>query len=415
MLLLKFTPSKWRCSKVIWIPKPGKDCYKAYKAWRGISLSNYPQKGLEKLIVNQADQDMVQVHRNQHGFRRNKSTESALSDTVNYIEQHITQSMNVIGVFLDIQAAFDTILPDAIRTKHLNHNINPTMVEWYYDYLCHRNLYTEYNGENASATVRIGFPQGGVCSAKFWIIAFNKALEIINQFGALGIGFADDCCILLHRNNINHTMSLIQRITNQLIAWGETLGLTFNPTKTVCMLFTRDTEKNIKFPRNKLKINNIDIDFSTDTRYLGVQIDNKLNWNQHFDKVTTRAKQYIAGLARSLNKTWGPNPKIARWLYTAIVRPRLSYASIAWAHSITPIHRKQKLEKINRLASTILTPLRVKKPSAALEIINDLTPLNLFLQEVGLNTFCRLKLMNNTGWLKKANKPFRFTPHLKYW
>ena len=210
-------------------------------------------------------------------------------------------------------------------------------------------------------------------------------------------------------------MSLIQRITNQLIAWGETLGLTFNPAKTVCMLFTRDTEKTIKYPRNKLRINNTDINFSSDTRYLGVQIDNKLNWNQHFDKVTTRAKQYIAGLARSLNKTWGPKPKIARWLYTAIVRPRLSYASVAWAHSITQIHRKQKLERINRLASTILTPLRVKTPSAALEIINDLTPLDLFLQEVGLNTFCRLKLMNNTGWLKKNSKPLRFTPHLKYW
>ena len=199
MPLLKFTPTKWRCSRVIWIPKPGKDCYKVFKAWRGISLSNYLLKGLEKLIVNQADQDMIQVHKNQHGFRRNKSTESAISDTVNYIEQHITQSLNVIGVFLDIQAAFDTILPDAIRTELLNHNINPTMVEWYYDYLCHRNLFTEHNGESASATIRIGFPQGGVCSAKFWIIAFNKALEIINQFGALGIGFADDCSILLHK------------------------------------------------------------------------------------------------------------------------------------------------------------------------------------------------------------------------
>ena len=73
--------------------------------------------------------------------------------------------------------------------------------------------------ENASATIRIGFPHGGVCSAKFWIIAFNKALEIINQFGALGIRFADDCCILLHRKNINHAMSLIPHIIYPLTAW----------------------------------------------------------------------------------------------------------------------------------------------------------------------------------------------------
>ena len=83
---------------------------------------------------------------------------------MNYIEQNITLNRNVIGVFLDIQAAFDTILPSAIRTELLNYNINPIMEEWYYDYLCHRNLYTEHDGESASATIRIGFPQGGVCT-----------------------------------------------------------------------------------------------------------------------------------------------------------------------------------------------------------------------------------------------------------
>ena len=41
-------------------------------------------------------------------------------------------------------------------------------------------------------TVGIGFPQGGVCSAKFWIIAFNEAIEIINEYGVTGQGFADD-------------------------------------------------------------------------------------------------------------------------------------------------------------------------------------------------------------------------------
>ena len=32
-------------------------------------------------------------------------------------------------------------------------------------------------------TCRDVFPQGGVCSAKFWIIAFNEAIEIINNMG----------------------------------------------------------------------------------------------------------------------------------------------------------------------------------------------------------------------------------------
>ena len=85
MTMLEFTPLQWRESKVIWIPKPGKDCYKVFKSRRGISLSNNPLKGLEKRIANQSD--MVQVHKNLHGFIRSRSTESAISDMINYIEK----------------------------------------------------------------------------------------------------------------------------------------------------------------------------------------------------------------------------------------------------------------------------------------------------------------------------------------
>ena len=40
-LLLSFTPTKWKESLVIWLPKPHKESYKSPKAWRPISLSNY--------------------------------------------------------------------------------------------------------------------------------------------------------------------------------------------------------------------------------------------------------------------------------------------------------------------------------------------------------------------------------------
>ena len=60
------------------------------------------------------------------------------------------------------------------------------------------------------------------------------------------------------------------------------MGLTFNPTKTVCIQFSRSTDKTCKMPRNNLRINGTEIPLSTETRYLGVQIDAKLTWNSHF-------------------------------------------------------------------------------------------------------------------------------------
>ena len=52
------------------------------------------------------------MHTHQHGFRTDRNTETAISGATNYIEKHI---YNGEHVFLDIQAAFDTIKPEAVR------------------------------------------------------------------------------------------------------------------------------------------------------------------------------------------------------------------------------------------------------------------------------------------------------------
>ena len=130
-ILLRCTPSQWTKSKIIWIPKPGKDTYKVFKSWRHIFLLNQPLKVMEKLIAKQADKTMTEVHNKQHGFRKNKSTESAISETTNYIEKHMANNEDVIGVFLDIQAAFDTITPSSIKEALLKHNLDHRLVEWY--------------------------------------------------------------------------------------------------------------------------------------------------------------------------------------------------------------------------------------------------------------------------------------------
>ena len=47
------------------------------------------------------------------------------------------------------------------------------------------------------------FPQGGACSAKFRIVAFNEIIEIKNTYGLKGQGFADDCGPLIGGSDTN--------------------------------------------------------------------------------------------------------------------------------------------------------------------------------------------------------------------
>ena len=49
MILTHFTPTTWKEAKLIFIPKPGKPSYNIPKAWRPISLTNYPVKDVVSL------------------------------------------------------------------------------------------------------------------------------------------------------------------------------------------------------------------------------------------------------------------------------------------------------------------------------------------------------------------------------
>ena len=318
----------------------------------------------------------------------------------------------MVGVFLDIQAAFDTIQPRCIKTALEERGVSSLISNWYFDYLTHRNVVTTYNNESARGTISIGFPQGGVCSAKFWIIAFNKAMEIINQYGIKGTGFADDCSLLLHRENPNHAVSILNRVLKELTDWGRSVGLKFNPMKTIAMYFTRSNKNN--FPI-KIQVDGYEVEYSSETRYLGVQLDHKLSWNAHFNIVTKRAKQYLMQLMGALNKRWGPKPALIRWVYISIVRARLAYASVIWSHNINHKTKLNKLKQINRLASMMMAPARRSTPTKALELINHLMPLDLFLHNQAIKAYNRHKKEYQLDWDGRNLKRPTLIGHRIFW
>lgn len=127
---LHYTPYLWKQARVIFIPKLGKDSYTSPKSFRPISLSNYLLKALERLGVWLTEKALYYspLHPNQHGFLSGKSTESAISDTVNYIECVLFDRGHCVGIFLDISAAFDSISIEHVREALFSHGVDGTTV-----------------------------------------------------------------------------------------------------------------------------------------------------------------------------------------------------------------------------------------------------------------------------------------------
>ena len=413
---LSYTPLLLIETKVTFIQKPGKDKYNIPKNFRPISLSNYLLKGLERIMGwhMKIQLQKYPIHNNQHGFRNDKSTESAISNTADLIERNILNRKHCIGVSLDIQAAFDSISPMAIKNALLKHGCHPDFAQWYFVYLTHRNLNAELHGETYTATTGIGFPQGGVVSADFWKIVFDPAVCIVNEKKTItGFVYADDVIIARAGYNPEASMKDIQHTINKLIKWGKTCNLEFNPEKTVVVIFNKQKIHPNNYP-TKLNIGGKAVPFSDTMRYLGVTLDSKLEWDIHRNNIIRTAKQNLMALSKIISAPWGPRPILSRWMYTGIIRPKLTYAALAWGHTLNTSKVKKQLEHLNRIALLAITPIRKSIATKSLEIIYNVWPLDLFISYTGLATHRRLYPLLTLSWTG-TNKSGKKIGHLKHW
>ena len=276
------------------------------------------------------------------------------------------------------------------------------MVEWYFDYLTHRNLYLTLHGITVGISVSTGFPQGGVASAKFWIIAFNMALKIINSFGINGTAFADDCAALVNGVRLKSMVLKMQKMLDSLVKWGKKCGLIFNSQKTVVVFFSR-RRKTLPIC---LRIGGRDINYSANVKYLGVTLDSKLTWQLHIRNKIVNAKKLLMLALKAVRSNWGPNSKLSKWAYTGIVRPMISYASMCWSHEIYSAKIQKELLKIDRLALLAISQVAPSSPTRGLAVIYDLMPLHLFLEPPAIMSFFRLARLLPLGWNSQNKASF---------
>ena len=307
---LHYTPQLWQQAKVVFLPKPNKPNYIKGKFFRPIVLSNGFLKGLERLFTWRMDhlQKYYKIHGKQHGFLKGKSTESAISNTVDYIERHLFRRRTCIGVFLDISSAYDSIYIDHIKESLYKFGGEVDWVEWYYHYLSHRTLSLDLHEDHIKLHSKVGFPQGGVASPKFWLLAFDPAIEIINSTFVEGNGYADDCCVVFGGRDPDILVRRIQRVLDRLVEWGNTCGLRFNPDKTIIVNFSRKRNKVIPH----LRVGNEYVPYSTEATYLGIKLDSKLIWRRHLEERITRGKRYLMKMANLSKAIWGPKPNLSR-------------------------------------------------------------------------------------------------------
>ena len=88
----------------------------------------------------------------------------------------------------------------------------------------------------------------------------------------------------------------MQRDLDALMDWGSTWGMKFNAKKCNIMRVSRSRKPLQHF----YSLGNEILQEVSDAKYLGIQIDNKLDWNKHISTVAARGQSKLAFLNRIL-------------------------------------------------------------------------------------------------------------------
>jgi hypothetical protein len=269
-----FIPTAWRHVKVTFIPKPGKLDYTEAKAYRPISLSYFLLKTMEKLVDRHVRDDVLRIHplhRNQHAYQKDKSTETALHNVVTRIE-YIEHNDIALGAFLDIEGAFDRTSFDTIKQTPERHGTEPepAIYKWICTMLDSRNINSILSGETLRASAARGCPQGGVLSPLLWSLVVDDLLWELNCNGYYTVGYADDIAILINGNFLYTVSEVSQTTLCTVQKWCGKTNVSINPNKTVIIPFTKRREmKGLKEPI----LFNKTIQLSNEVKYLGIVLD----------------------------------------------------------------------------------------------------------------------------------------------
>ena len=130
-ILHQIFPSAWKNATITPIPKKGDSS--SVNNLRPISLLPLPGKLLERLICNRLQcymDDNNILSDNQHGFRKCRSTLSAINSFLYDIINNMNSKKNTHSIFLDLRKAFDTISHIGLLNKLKNIGLSKRTRFW---------------------------------------------------------------------------------------------------------------------------------------------------------------------------------------------------------------------------------------------------------------------------------------------
>ena len=353
--------------------------------YRPISLLLTISKLLEKIMYKRTYnflEQTGQLYNSQYGFRTGHSCENAISELLAETIKSNQEGLYTVSMFLDLSKAFDTLEHEVLLKKLERYGIRGNSNNWFRDYLTNRKIRTKCTIASTGKTeyseykaINFGTPQGSCLGPLIFIIFTNdlhKQLQHCNS-----ILFADDTTIYKSHRNLKYLSWCVEDDMSTIVKWFQANKLTLNIDKTVCLLF----QKQGHTKKIHIRVDNIIIHNTHETKFLGIWLDEHLSWTTHIQKLILKLTRNTNLLKFNQNLMPTHTKKL---VYHSHIASHLHYGLLLWGNNASE-NQLNKLQKIQNKCLRYLLP-----------------------KETHLNACKKLNILTIRDMLKLANLKFAY-------
>ena len=159
------------------------------------------------------------------------------------------------------------------------------------------------NHESSIANIKCGVPQGSILGPTLFIIYIN---DIVFNFPTVAFS-----SIIIHHENITSLQTASQTIMDGISNWFLANKLALSYSKTYSSIF--QLYRNVQ--NIKINVNQKDICTTHATKFVGIHIDNRLDWAEHITQLNSQLSKAVFAI-RTIRQNI--NFTVAKQVYFAI-------------------------------------------------------------------------------------------------